>query len=90
MAYRSDTIATVVNRVNRQYFLPAIQREFVWHPDQIVELFDSVMRGYPIGSFLFWDLLPENRDKWEIYRFIDQARHGARTTSWQSPTESLT
>ncbi len=76
MAYRSDTIATVINRVNRQYFLPAIQREFVWNPEQIVELFDSVLRGYPIGSFLFWDLLPENRDKWEIYRFIDEARHG--------------
>lgn len=76
MAYRSDKIAAVVNRVNRQYFLPAIQREFVWNPDQIVELFDSVMRGYPIGSFLFWDLLPENRNKWEIYRFIDEAKQG--------------
>lgn len=76
MAYRSDTIATVLNRVNRQYFLPAIQRAFVWDPDQIVEMFDSIMRGYPIGSFLFWDLLPENRDKWDIYRFITDARQG--------------
>lgn len=76
MAYRSDTIATIVNRVNRQYFLPAIQREFVWNPDQIVELFDSVMRGYPIGSFLLWELLPENRDKWEIYQVIDEALQG--------------
>jgi len=76
MAYHSDTVAAVINRVNHGYFLPAIQREFVWSPEQIVELFDSVMRGYPIGSFLFWNLKPENHDKWEIYQFIDQARHG--------------
>ncbi|HAU40130.1 TPA: hypothetical protein DCW56_04330 [Candidatus Peregrinibacteria bacterium] len=30
--------------------MPAIQREFVWEPEQITKLFDSLMRGYPIGS----------------------------------------
>ena len=71
MAYQSDTIATIINRLNTQYFLPAIQREFVWQPEQIVQLFDSILRGYPISSFLFWELKPENRDKWEIYKFIE-------------------
>lgn len=70
MPYQSDTIANVVNRLNARYFLPAIQREFVWRPDQIVQLFDSLMRGYPISTFLFWDLKPENRDRWDIYSFI--------------------
>ncbi len=72
MAYQSDTIATVVNRLNVRYFLPAIQREYVWNPTQILQLFDSLMRRYPISTFLFWELQPENRDKWEIYKFIDQ------------------
>jgi uncharacterized protein with ParB-like and HNH nuclease domain len=76
MAYRSDTIAAVMKRLNSQYFLPAIQREFVWDTDQIIQLFDSIMRGYPISSFLFWQLNPENRDKWEAYRFIDNATSG--------------
>ena len=76
MSYRSETIATAMNRMNRQYFLPAIQREFVWKPDQIVQLFDSILRGYPISSFLFWELKPENGDKWQAYKFIDRARHG--------------
>ena len=77
MAYQSDTIATIINRLNTQYFLPAIQREFVWQPEQIVQLFDSILRGYPISSFLFWELRPENRDKWEIYKFIeDFQQHG--------------
>jgi hypothetical protein len=42
-----------------QYVLPAIQREFVWKPAQIEKLFDSLMRGYPIGAFLFWKVESE-------------------------------
>ena len=76
MSYRSETIAYAIERMNRQYFLPAIQREFVWKPEQIVQLFDSIMRGYPISSFLFWDLKPENRDKWQVYKFLDKAQYG--------------
>jgi uncharacterized protein with ParB-like and HNH nuclease domain len=55
MHYSSETIATVLKRLNVNYFLPAIQREYVWNPDQIIQLFDSLMRNYPIGSFLFWE-----------------------------------
>jgi Protein of unknown function DUF262 len=76
MSYRTETIALAIGRMNRQYFLPAIQREFVWKPDQIVQLFDSIMRGYPISSFLFWELRPENRDKWQVYEFLEKAQHG--------------
>ncbi len=76
MSYRSESIATAICRMNRQYFLPAIQREFVWKPEQIVQLFDSIMRGYPISSFLFWELKPENRDKWQVYKFLEKAKHG--------------
>lgn len=76
MSYRSETIATAITRMNRQYFLPAIQREFVWKPEQIAQLFDSIMRGYPISSFLFWELNPENRDKWQVYKFLEKASHG--------------
>ena len=71
MPYQSEVIANIINRLNIQYFLPAIQREFVWHQEQIIRLFDSVMRGYPVSSFLFWELKPENRENWDIYRFVD-------------------
>lgn len=50
--------------------MPAIQREFVWRPDQICRLFDSLMRGYPIGSFLFWKVTPENVKKFVFYGFL--------------------
>jgi hypothetical protein len=35
--------------------IPKFQRPFVWRPDQILDLFDSIERGYPIGSLLFWE-----------------------------------
>ncbi len=54
----------------RQYVLPAIQREFVWRPEQIQCLFDSLMRGYPIGSFLFWIVKRESITKYG-YKFYD-------------------
>ena len=55
---------------NSEYVLPAIQREFVWDTDQICKLFDSLMRGYPIGSFLFWKVSPEEAVKYTFYDFI--------------------
>lgn len=40
------TIASALERMHRHdYVLPAIQREFVWGPDRICRLFDSLMRG---------------------------------------------
>ncbi|WP_415964990.1 DUF262 domain-containing protein [Desulfovibrio piger] len=33
--------------IKNEYLLPAIQRKFIWRPEQICSLFDSIMRGYP-------------------------------------------
>ena len=35
--------------------IPKFQRPFVWRPEQMLNLFDSIERGYPIGSLLVWD-----------------------------------
>lgn len=55
---------------NSEYVLPAIQREFVWKTEQIRRLFDSLMRGYPIGAFLFWKVEPAQTDQFTFYGFI--------------------
>ena len=34
--------------------LPDIQRPFVWKDAKVRDLFDSIYRGFPIGSYLFW------------------------------------
>ncbi|MEK8109786.1 DUF262 domain-containing protein [Micromonospora sp. M12] len=41
--------------------VPAFQRPFVWRPGQMLELFDSIERGYPIGSLLVWQTDEEVR-----------------------------
>lgn len=34
--------------------IPTFQREFVWEPENIRRLWDSIFRFYPIGSILYW------------------------------------
>jgi hypothetical protein len=34
--------------------IPAFQRGFVWDPDRVAQLMDSIYKGYPFGSLLFW------------------------------------
>lgn len=34
--------------------LPEIQRPFVWENAKVRNLFDSMYRGYPVGTLLFW------------------------------------
>lgn len=54
----------------REYLMPAIQREFVWGVDQITKLVDSLMRGYPVGSFLLWEVKPETAQSYTFYEFL--------------------
>ncbi|MEJ8614320.1 DUF262 domain-containing protein [Helicobacter pylori] len=70
--------------MNVRYFLPNIQREYVWlkkaDEKKIEQLFDSILRGYPIGSFLFWKLQKQDIAKsddpdsdklnFQLYQFI--------------------
>lgn len=64
-------IATALGRIQqKQYVLPAIQREFVWSGEQIERLFDSLMQGYPFGAFLFWKVEPETSNKFKFYDFV--------------------
>lgn len=65
------TMAKAIRMIQAgELVLPAIQREFVWDDRQIVRLFDSVLRGYPIGSFLSWKVKPESARQFQFYSFI--------------------
>ncbi len=43
------------------YAIPLFQRDFVWEKKQILDLFDSISKGYPIGSILLWH--PHDKNK---------------------------
>ncbi|MFP6283882.1 DUF262 domain-containing protein [Helicobacter pylori] len=82
--FLDKNIKEVVDGLNVRYFLPDIQREYVWlkkaDEKKIEQLFDSILRGYPIGSFLFWKLQKEDIAKsdeqdsdklnFQLYQFI--------------------
>ncbi len=82
--FLDKSIKEVVDELNVRYFLPDIQREYVWlkkaDEKKIEQLFDSILRGYPISSFLFLKLQKENIAKsdeqdsdklnFQLYQFI--------------------
>ena len=38
-----------------KFLIPTFQRDFVWEPDNIIKLWDSIFRFYPVGSILYWE-----------------------------------
>lgn len=78
MSYRTSTIGALLAEVNSRYFLPAIQRPFVWRAEQIVTLIDSLLKGYPISSFMFWSVDEAMKRELRIYQFIEHWREGVQ------------
>ncbi len=65
--------------------VPKFQREFVWSIDKTAGLLDSILKGYPIGTFILWETserlsdiknignfeLPEAKDGAEVHYVLD-------------------
>ena len=47
--------------------VPAFQRKFVWNNEKKLDLFDSIKRGYPIGSVLLWQPNFESEDDYQKF-----------------------
>lgn len=74
MAYKVMSIRKVIRLINSdRMFLPAIQRKYVWDENRIIKLFDSIMLGYPIGTFLFWEVNKNTAKNmnYSFYKFIN-------------------
>jgi len=71
MSYEYKSIREVLEMIgNNEIYLPAIQRKFVWKYSQIESLFDSIMRGYPIGTFFFWYVRGNKKNEYTFYKFL--------------------
>lgn len=57
------------------FWLPNIQRPFVWSEDQICRLFDSILRQYPISTLLIWKTKMGVRRRKFIDNFKEEHRH---------------
>lgn len=84
MGYKSMSIRDVLSAYEEGgIILPAIQRNYVWQEDQILALFDSLMKGYPVGTFLFWEVKDHELESFVFNSFlkdidlVDQKVRGA-------------
>jgi len=97
MSYLGISIKDAISSINKSrngWFLPAIQRPYVWgsryeNELYICKLFDSIIRGYPIGGLIIWntaeeipyrefirDYLPS-----EVPKLVDKGLH-SRSDKW--------
>ena len=79
MTNKKLTIKKVVKVLNNSdedggFWLPNIQRSFVWREEQICRLFDSIMREYPISTFLVWRTTSRIRRREFIANWKDTLR----------------
>ncbi|OOV15065.1 DUF262 domain-containing protein [Deinococcus sp. LM3] len=80
------TITKILEEVQKgEIRIPAFQRGFVWEPDNVAFLMDSIYKGYPFGALLFWQTrerlkfdrslgpfdLPEPREEYPIFYVLD-------------------
>lgn len=72
MSYSSEqkSIRQFVRDIIPKSYLPAIQRELVWGMDRIENLFDSITRGYPIGTLLLWNVRKPAIHEYSFYELV--------------------
>lgn len=57
--YLPISLKEAIGKINNEWFLPAIQRPYVWgnryeSEKYICKLFDSLFHGYPVGGIILW------------------------------------
>jgi uncharacterized protein with ParB-like and HNH nuclease domain len=88
MNNQTETIRKFVGYVNNEahlggFWLPNIQRPFVWSESQIERLYDSILREYPIGTLLIWKTNGEIKHR----KFIDNWKDSIRLIDFYVPTD---
>lgn len=83
MKNQKQTIRKIIGFLNNAdedggFWLPNIQRPFVWSEDQICRLFDSILREYPISTLLIWKTNSTIRRR----RFIDNWKESLRLSDF--------
>ena len=52
---QSQTFQALISDIEKGLIkIPQFQRDFVWTKEKSAKLIDSIIKGYPIGTFIFW------------------------------------
>ena len=89
MKNQKQTIRKIVGFLNNPdedggFWLPNIQRPFVWGEEQICRLFDSILREYPISTLLVWKTTSSIRRR----KFIDNWSSTLKLSSFYVPEDT--
>jgi hypothetical protein len=89
MANHTATIRKFVGFLNNPseqggFWLPNIQRPFVWKEEQIERIYDSILREYPIGTLLVWKTKSGIRRR----KFIDNFHENVRLPDYYIPEDT--
>lgn len=81
-----EKLDKIITRINSgDIRIPAFQRAYVWKQNQILDLLDSIVRNYPVGSVLLWHTnehlnhtrniagysIPENSEEYPVNYVLD-------------------
>lgn len=75
--------------------LPTVQRGFVWRPYQIENFWDSLLRGYPVGAFVFakkegkLDLLDGQQRATSVYLAFCGQDSSCQNSTFKTTTKKL-
>lgn len=72
---------------NSEVTIPALQRGLVWKPSQVELLWDSILRGFPIGSFMLSDIVEQSRQG-KYYLMDGQQRYNAISIGFNTVKEA--
>lgn len=84
MSYKPSSLFNLIQTVNKGLFLPHIQRPFVWEEEQMLKLFDSLMRNYPIQTLLFW----KTKDEIKARKFMEEVEWDPDLSDYYEPNVS--
>ena len=91
----STTIYDAMNKITQaRYAIPPFQREYQWPREKIVRLWDSILMGYPISTFLFWKNNDNAFANTNFLRFTSSAKFRAAggtigTATGAAPSQSI-
>jgi hypothetical protein len=84
MSYKPSSLFNLIQVINKGVYLPHIQRPFVWEEDQMLKLFDSLMRNYPIQTLLFW----KTKDEIKARKFMEEVEWEPDLSDYYEPNVS--
>lgn len=89
MSYIGISVKEAISKINESWFLPAIQRPYVWgsryeSEGYICKLFDSLYHKYPIGGLIMWETearvahreFLKDYKQGDVYKNVDEGLYG--------------